>query len=251
MDKKTLSSIKQFAISFLIIDLAFWLLVSGTCIFSAEDCVDTATFLPFFFYQPWTYILASTNIPFFSQITSYGLLLTLSAVILSTVHVLTGALLGLLLRKQKVSNPIAILISATILIVTATFFTYQSFEEELEDSTRTQLWEVTNANSGSVEFKETEWIEDKNSPNGFQLVADAGVTTNYYENFDNTEVILLKSADPSPESAVTVSYAEYLAARAACKAGPCDYYGIGGEFDLFEVTYNSQEILKMEAKYIP
>lgn len=250
MVHKNFLSVKQFAISFLLIDFLVWLLVGGTCAFSYEDCADISVFGPFFYYLPWSQILSSAeNIPFLSQIESFPVSMTFIILFLSSIHAGMGALLGFLLRKNKVSWKFSIFLSALILIVTAVFFARIFDREELENSTQVQLWEVLDAEPDKITFQVANMIEDDSEPNGFELVAEEGVTTHYYESFEGTEVILIDASDTGLKN--TISYEEYLEARTVCQAGPCDYYDIGGIYDLFEVTYNRESVLSMEQVYLP
>lgn len=267
MKKIKFNSTKQFALSFLFIDFLFWLFVAGTCVFKTEDCADAGAFGPYFFFQPWSEIIGG----FFPPITSYAAYMTLIVVVFSLMHGILGAILGFLLRKNKVGWPVSIVISGAIIFITAFFFTYKTTLREAEETTGTYLWEVTDANDFEITYRDAEWYEgdealtqckfhgdcsddQTDTPGGFYLYADKSSSGTYNATLlKNAKIILLNPQEPGSQSN-PISYKEYVEARKTCQTDieNCAYYGIGGEFELFRVTMNDVDgITRMEEVYLP
>lgn len=259
-------SVKQWVISFILIDLAFWILIEVRCFVSPIDCSEMAGFGSYFFYLPWSYILQSLPIP----IESFLLSLAIFGLFGTIIHGLLGAFLGCLFQRKQVSWITSIAIAFLILVVLAFAFTKWEHEKELARETSTELWAIYDFRSGFLEFSEVKWltgeeaieaakadgacmIEEACAPNGFYIDIEEGRTNWVLRDTEDTEVILIVCPESGCQESEPISFDEYLEAHNLCKEDrlSCPYYNIGNEYELFDVTSNPLGIIKMVERYVP
>lgn len=113
--KKLHPSVRQWVLSFLVADVAFWLWLAVGCSLYG-DCLDAFTFGPYLFYFPVVLLLdgftsvlrGMVDVPFFVMLA----LITLLGV---TFHALVGAGFGWLLRERKIRWLVSVPLSLALL----------------------------------------------------------------------------------------------------------------------------------------
>lgn len=238
-----MKSIKQWVLSFLLVDLAFWLWVGGTCLFQSVECADTWAFGSYFFYLPWSMLLGF--LPSFA----FWFLMPLS-------HALLGAALGFVSQKRRLSWVVTFFIALVVLIGVSVLFGRIDRQQEIERETTTHLWKITNATEDSISYQTAQWLTKPDAPNGFELLLEEGDGTQYLENTNETVVKVLcyreGCAEEEVDGYVTLTYDEYVESRNLCLASPldCPYYSVGST-DLFDVTLSPVGIVLMVERYLP
>lgn len=238
-----MKSVKQWILSFLIIDAAFWLWVGGTCLFDSVECADTWAFGSYFFYLPWSTLLG------FLPAAAFFISMILS-------HALLGAILGVILQKRPLHLLVKICIALVVLIGISVLFGNIERQQEIERETSTHLWKITDSTESSISYQTAQWLNRPDAPNGFELLIDDWQGTQYLENTNETVVKVLcyreGCADEEADGYVTITYAEYVEARNLCLESPldCPYYSVGST-DLFDVTISPVGIVLMVERYVP
>lgn len=255
----------QWVRSVLLIDLVFWALVGSSCIKDSISCLESATFLPYFFYLPFSLIPQPwLNTSVFTGLNDAYVLMA-SLLFLIFTHIVLGMFLGYIFRKKPLKWTMSIAISFIIVIGLAFIFGSIGIQQEMTSSTMTKMIAVTKVEDNFLSYVDVEWYEGeaaveaaKNdgcveacAPNGFYMKTDTGgVTGENINNFEDTKVTLLKQPDMTPE---VVSFDKYLEARYECKLTPeiCQYYGIGAEYEYFDATFNDGGFISLIEKYVP
>lgn len=238
-----MKSIKQWILSFLLIDFVFWVWVGSTCLFRSVECADTLAFGSYFFYLPWSALLG-----FFPSVAFF------TAIILS--HALLGAILGVVLQKRRLSWVVTICSALVVLIGVSILFGNIYRQQEIERETTMHLWKITNATENFISYNTAQWFTRPEAPNGFELKIEEGEGTQYLENTNETVVKVLcyheGCADEEVDEYVTITYDEYVVVRDLCLAFPldCPYYSVGST-DLFDVTLSPVGIVLMVERYLP
>lgn len=139
-------------------------------------------------------------------------------------------------------------------LVLAIFKTIK-FDVVVADETYTDIWAVYGANEDYLEAAQAEITscDDEFCPGGIHF----DVSDSFFECFNDSSdasVILIQCTEIDGCVAnYETTFEEYIAMREACMEdmASCPVYGIGGEFDLFQVTLDQKRILKMEQVYMP
>ncbi len=244
-------SVRQWTVSFLVIDAAFWLWVIGTCLFNNLECADTWAFGSYFYYLPFSTI----NFPWYASVTTQTGVVVASFLTLVACHAAVGAVIGWLMKDKALSWVKSILISFAIVLIAGFVQGSIATTQEIERETYTQLWSVYEIDESSVTFKVAEWQVDADVNTPF-YVEEEGENWQALENTEQTVVKVLCMSDrckQEEDSYEVMTFDEYLAARRACLDAPidCAYYSIHVTPDLFDVTYNPTGIVLMQERYLP
>lgn len=253
MKTKTIRPQIQWVISFLVVDLIFWILVLGSCVLSPVDCLESATFAPYAFYLPWSLI----SQPWLPNFASDWMSVLSPIPFLVLIHAGLGVLAAMLWKKP-VKWWMSISFALIFLIGTSFLLSTLQYQKEMARETRTQLWAIYDIGQNYVKGAQAEMTscqeEDEFCPGGFRLEIEEGVTEWWMENSSDAPVTLIQcSGSQGCESNYETDFEDYLRIREACKDDfvSCPVYGIGGEFDFFRVTFNPRGILEMEQVYLP
>jgi hypothetical protein len=250
---KLQSSVRQWILSVLAVDLLFWILIGANCLFDSVSCFENAMFGSWAYYQPFV------NIPFPwlspTAITEPALFNSVALITLVATHAALGCVLGLLFQKKQFTYVLSFVTSLAIIFVLAFGFTRQQMEDEIERETDTQLWSVYEIDEAGVTFKVAEWQDDMDVNTPF-YVEEEGEIWQALENTDQTVVKVLCMSDrcnQEEDGYDVMTFDEYLAARRACIEAPidCAYYSIHTTPDLFDVTFNPTGIVIMQERYLP
>lgn len=243
--------IKQWVLSFLLVDLVFWLFILGTCAVSPVDCLESSTFGPYFFYLPWSLIPQL----WLQNFTSEWISVLSPIPLLILIHAVLGIVVSLVWRKP-VRWWVSISFAFIFIFSSAAVFTYVESKNELARETTTQLWAIYDIQDEYIKSTKVEMAPcegDNTCPNGYRLNFDEGYGEWFTDN-KNAEVTLIQCpAEGGCAADYKTTFDDYLAIRSQCQEDPltCTVYGIGGDYDLFNVTFNSKGILHMEQVYLP
>lgn len=243
--------IKQWIFSFLLVDFIFWILIIGGCILSHVNALEYVTFLPYIFYLPFSLIPQ----PWWPHFESAWLSVLSLMPLLILIHAGLGALIGLIYKKP-IRWWISILFAFIFLLFLATILGRLQSNQEMGRETNTQLWAIYDIRENYIKSTTAEMLscENNDCPNGFRLNLTEGYTEWLMEDSQDAEVTLIQCPQESGcETNYKTTFEEYLSIRKQCQENPmtCPVYGIGGEYDLFDVTFNPKGITHMEQIYLP
>lgn len=243
--------IKQWVLSFLFVDLVFWLFILGSCIASPMECLEASTFGPYFFYLPWSLIPQL----WLQNFTSEWISVLSTIPFLIFIHAVLGVVVALAWRKP-VRWWVSILFAFIFIFSSAAVFTRLVSRADLARETTTQLWAIYDIQNGytkSTKVEKTSCEGDNTCPNGYRLNLEEGYVEWFTDNQDADVTLIQCTAESGCAADYKTTFDDYLAIRSQCKEDPltCTVYGIGSDYDLFNVTFNSEGILHMEQVYLP
>lgn len=251
--RKPISQAFQWILSFLLVDLLFWLLILGSCALSPIDCLESATFGPYFFYLPWSLIPQ----PWWPNFSSDWISIMSPVPFWILIHVGLGFLVSKVWRKP-VKWWASIFFALVFLIASSILFGTLEYKQEMARETQTQLWVIYDISGSHVKGAQAQMTlcdgSEGNCPGGFHLAIEEGYAEWLIADSSDAPVTLIQCVEPdgcTPNYETT--FEDYLAIREACLEDllACPVYGVGGEFDLFQVTFDPRRILKMEQVYLP
>lgn len=230
--------------------------MTWTCLNSPVDCLEAASFGSYAFYLPWSLIPLPVELITPEWLSSFLIDWTWASIIpfWISIHAGLGFLMAFVWRKP-IRWWISILFAFTFLFSLAAIFNYLQFRQEMARETYTQLWAIYDVREGYIKSTNAEIsvCENNTCPNGYRLNLVDGYTESFMLNSQDAEVTLIQCTDAGCEANYKVTFDDYLAIRQQCQEDlmSCPVYGIGGEYDLFEVTSNPRGILHMEQVYLP
>ncbi len=255
--KKLQPSVAQWALSFLVVDAAFWLFLVGGCLVNRVECLETFTFGPYFFYLPIALLLDAVSpvIPSLSAI-PFPAAVALIGMLGAASHALVGGLIGWLLRARTVSRIVSVAVSITVVLGATYGFVVQQQREEMQRETVTQLLEIVDPAADSFSYREVTETLTPEGPGPVAFATEEGLGWQHLENTSRTKVQLICNspvcADVAVDGMVEIGWDAYVSAHAACKVDrtTCPYYSIG-VYDLFDVMMDPKGILVMTEHYAP
>ncbi|MEI6510565.1 MAG: hypothetical protein WCO25_00795 [Candidatus Uhrbacteria bacterium] len=119
-------SVRQWVLSFLAVDLLFWLLVGFGCVTDPVSCLETWSFGSFFFYFPMVFI----PLPNLGAIGGVDVGMYLIPVFGILSHALLGLFVGWVLRKTRIAWFVSIAVALVVLFVGSFAAAYYNFKAE-------------------------------------------------------------------------------------------------------------------------
>lgn len=123
-------SVRQWILSFLAVDLIFWVLVGWGCVSDPVSCLETWSFGSFFFYFPATFFLAA--LPDLGSLRGISTDLYLLPFVGIALHALLGGLVGFAMRKTRLAWVVSIAVSLVVLFAGTYVAAYYNFQAEQE-----------------------------------------------------------------------------------------------------------------------
>lgn len=141
--------------------------------------------------------------------------------------------------------------SCTNLYIPETYAPEEAACDSSVKETHEGLWQIQlDPETQSVSYSIIEWLEDPTAPDGFSTQIVKEDLSRTFTQFTDTQVqILSNQGDLDP---VDLSFGDYMKAENSCKEEPftCPYYSLVGGA-LFDVTYNTDQVLTMKQHYTP
>mgnify|MGYP006919655060 CR=1 FL=1 len=120
-------SVRQWVLSFLAVDLLFWVLVGWGCVSDPVSCLETWTFGSYFFYFPVIFI----PVPDLGDIGGIATSTYLFPLIGIATHVLFGAFVGWVLRKTSLAWAVSLAVSVVVLFAGSYGAAYYNYQAEM------------------------------------------------------------------------------------------------------------------------
>lgn len=125
-------SIRQWVLSFLAVDLIFWLLFAWGCVVDANSCWESFSFAPIVLYPLTTFPLLAIP-PLESLLGPLGVIMQTIVFVAFGVlaHMLLGTLVGWALRKTKIARFVSFAVALVVLIGGTYAVIYYNFKAEM------------------------------------------------------------------------------------------------------------------------
>ncbi len=120
-------SVRQWVLSFLAVDLIFWLLVGWGCVTDAHSCLETWSFGSYFFYFPMIFV----PMPDLGAVGGVATSTYLIPVFGIFFHVLLGLLVGWALRKRKIAQFVSFAVALVVLFGGSYGVAYYNYQAEM------------------------------------------------------------------------------------------------------------------------
>lgn len=253
--KKLHPSVRQWALSFLVMDAVFLAFALGSCVLNPVECLETFTFGPYLFYLPVSLLLdaASPALTWLSTVPFPAMVALLMALGASS-HALVGGGIGWLLRDRKVSWIVSVIVAIVLTVGISYGLVMEEARKEMQRETTTSLLEIVEPTADAFSYRSVTITGD--TPDTLDVMVDAGEGWQRLENTSRTKVQVICNveacADVAVNGYVEIGWDAYVAAHNACKADPttCPYYSIGA-FDLFDVMMDPEGVIVMTERYTP
>lgn len=125
-------SVRQWVLSFLAVDLIFWLLVGWGCVTDPVSCLETWSFGSFFFYFPMIF-LPMLDLGAVGGVAISMYLIPVFGIIF---HALLGLLVGWALRKTKIAQFVSFAVALVVLFGGSYGAAYYNFKAEMARESR-------------------------------------------------------------------------------------------------------------------